>query len=109
MAEDNIVRREGEKMVEADRNDVAEDGEECEEKFERLTYIDGDGWFAVGENGEQVRGEYIDRLAQYEDTGESPDKIDGDKKLMAYLASSASYAKFRLKQEQRRRRGRFRW
>lgn len=35
--------------------------------MKRLTHIDADGWFVCGENGEIIRGEHVDVLAEYEE------------------------------------------
>ena len=43
--------------------------------MERLTYIDHLGWYANGNGGERIRGQHIDRLAAYEDTGLAPEEI----------------------------------
>ena len=43
--------------------------------MERLTYLDHLGWYVNGNGRERIRGQHIDRLADYEDTGLEPEEI----------------------------------
>lgn len=48
--------------------------------MERLTHIDNKGWYIDDQSvafDERRRGKEINRLAEYEDTGLTPDEIKG--------------------------------